>query len=635
MVGNKKKFAIILIPLVVIFSIFIFSCKNDVNEVSFEEAVIDLSKWDFHREGPARMDGKWDFYFSQLLEPNDFAAPGLQKATMQDVPNSWENYYIEDGGRAPAEGFATYKVRLILPKDSGMMALKVGSISTAYQLWVEGNLLSSSGVVSETKKDSFSKSVPDVVFFEPDAQEVDIVIQVSSYSYHRSGITKSIQIGNASDIIKMEHIRNFLIVFFATIMLAVSLYYGIFYLLRPKDKPPLFLSLVSLVLFLSTLLTTDGLGSYIFPMLSLSFEEKIRIALLMAALPLLMLFFHYLFGRKTSRKIIKATRYVTLFSMVLILSLPLSRYNPIWPLFLIFIFFNLSYLCYFLLRQIKNKKENAILLFVGIALLSLSILCDIFFDLIGFESGKTLYIGISFFLLCSTLALLRKTVKSIRDAEILSRDLEELNMQMAEGYNLIEKIVEERTNQLKNAKENLELVNIELQKDKNLLRRIAVTDGLTKLYNHRFLINGLIKEINRADRYTRKLSIIMMDIDYFKKINDTHGHLFGDVALKKVGDIIKANIRKVDIAGRYGGEEFLIILPETNIVPAMHLAERIRIEVESYQWNLLSDKKERITITISGGVAELDEENYLTLLKKADNMLYKAKDNGRNRIEGY
>jgi len=618
-----------------ILPIFITSCKKNDFEVSLEDSVIDLSNWDFDSDGHARLDGKWDFYFSQLLGPEDFRSQKIHDATLQHVPGDWSGYIIETGMKAPADGFATYKLRLVMPEKDRIMALRIDSIGTAYNLWIDGKLLSSSGIVSETKKDSFSKIISDIVFFNVQEKETDIIIQVSSYSYLDSGISKSILVGNPSDLTGTKRIKDYLIILFAGIILSVSLYHLIIYLFRPKDKAPLFLGFASFLLFLHTLLSIGGYISRLLPAISLQFEQKIITVILMASLPSFMLFFYYLFDRKISRKINKATTYVSFFSIILILALPFSRYNPVWPLFTAFVLFDLFYLFYFLIGQIREKKENALIIFIGTLILSLSVVYDIFIDFLGFGDLRVLHIGISLFLFLNAVTVSKKIAKSLRDVEILTRDLEELNMQMAEGYNLVEKIVEERTNQLKNAKENLELVNIELQRDKNLLRRIAVTDGLTKLYNHRYLINSLIKEINRAERYSRKLSIIMMDIDYFKKINDNFGHLFGDAVLKKVGDIIKENIRKVDIAGRYGGEEFLIILPETNIFPAYSLAERIRKGVHSYNWNLLSEFKEKITITISGGVAELDDENYLRLLKKADTMLYKAKDNGRNRIEGY
>jgi diguanylate cyclase (GGDEF)-like protein len=119
----------------------------------------------------------------------------------------------------------------------------------------------------------------------------------------------------------------------------------------------------------------------------------------------------------------------------------------------------------------------------------------------------------------------------------------------------------------------------------------------------------------------------MLDIDHFKKVNDTYGHQAGDKILVKVCKITKFNLREVDILGRYGGEEFMVILPNNNIHNGYLVAERIRKSIEKQ--NHIKDLK----VTISGGIVELKEENGKELVEKADNLLYKAKRNGRNRIE--
>ena len=119
----------------------------------------------------------------------------------------------------------------------------------------------------------------------------------------------------------------------------------------------------------------------------------------------------------------------------------------------------------------------------------------------------------------------------------------------------------------------------------------------------------------------------MVDIDFFKTVNDTYGHHMGDIVLEKLSEIIKATIRDADIAGRYGGEEFLIIFPEISEDEAFRAGERLRKNIEAVEF------ENRIKITISGGVAEYIEETALELIEKADRNLYRAKENGRNRIE--
>jgi len=160
------------------------------------------------------------------------------------------------------------------------------------------------------------------------------------------------------------------------------------------------------------------------------------------------------------------------------------------------------------------------------------------------------------------------------------------------------------------------------------LKEMAITDGLTQLYNHKHSYYKLEEEITRASRYGNRLSIIMFDIDHFKDINDAHGHQTGDKTLVTVSQVIKNNLRDIDHVGRYGGEEFIVILPQTGLGNAYITAERIRRAIESARF-----EKANIKITISGGVVEFQDENALTLIGKADELLFKAKQKGRNTIE--
>ncbi|MBW1899060.1 MAG: diguanylate cyclase [Deltaproteobacteria bacterium] len=157
-------------------------------------------------------------------------------------------------------------------------------------------------------------------------------------------------------------------------------------------------------------------------------------------------------------------------------------------------------------------------------------------------------------------------------------------------------------------------------------------DGLTGIFNRRYFETKLTEEFDRHVRYDRPLSLIMIDIDHFKKINDSHGHQAGDFILKKLATLIDERIRTIDIVSRYGGEEFCCLLPETTIDSAMALAEFLRIGVET---EIFQFKDKRLRITMSQGVSEInsDVDSAEALLKLADDALYESKRMGRNRIE--
>lgn len=160
---------------------------------------------------------------------------------------------------------------------------------------------------------------------------------------------------------------------------------------------------------------------------------------------------------------------------------------------------------------------------------------------------------------------------------------------------------------------------------------MANTDGLTGVYNHRYLQEKLALEIEKVERYKTPLTCMMVDIDDFKKVNDQHGHAFGDLVLVTVARTIRENIRQVDIVGRYGGEEFLVVMPNTSQDVAYVIAERIRRAVETYVYPI---RDTTVRVTVSVGMASLSKEhpNKAGLLKAVDDALYQAKRQGKNQI---
>jgi diguanylate cyclase (GGDEF)-like protein/PAS domain S-box-containing protein len=171
----------------------------------------------------------------------------------------------------------------------------------------------------------------------------------------------------------------------------------------------------------------------------------------------------------------------------------------------------------------------------------------------------------------------------------------------------------------------------DITKRKNLerdLEQLASTDRLTQAFNRTKFQEVIRKELERAKRYSHPLSMIMFDIDHFKQVNDTHGHIIGDYVLQTLTQIVRKNLREIDFLVRWGGEEFVIIAPETDVKRAEVLAERIRKATENYSFDTVG------AITISLGLTQMkDNDTEDTLIKKVDDAMYLAKQKGRNRVE--
>ncbi|MDD3014380.1 MAG: diguanylate cyclase [Candidatus Gastranaerophilales bacterium] len=177
---------------------------------------------------------------------------------------------------------------------------------------------------------------------------------------------------------------------------------------------------------------------------------------------------------------------------------------------------------------------------------------------------------------------------------------------------------------------------LKIRQLKNEINRVSTTDELTGLYNRTYLHPRLEEEISRAKRYRHSISCMLLDIDFFKVVNDMYGYDWGDVLLKRITEILKHHVRKEDILTRYGDEEFLVILPNTDEDNAYVFAERLRRDIERMEF-VPDGEEERHIITISGGISSYPfsvevEDATQTLIRYAEHALYNAKKRGKNKI---
>ena len=227
---------------------------------------------------------------------------------------------------------------------------------------------------------------------------------------------------------------------------------------------------------------------------------------------------------------------------------------------------------------------------------------DLLSQVEGYETGAVDYLIKPF-----EPVILRSKVQVFRELYLQRKVIERF-------YNNLEQLVEERTSELKEANRTIS--------------HQAATDYLTELYNRRYFSECLTGALSAARRHTYPLAMIMIDLDNFKRVNDTHGHSAGDLVLKRFASLLRDMIRTEDVAARWGGEEFIILLSHTVSDAAAALAERIRSAFEQQ-----SDSSSRLFLSASFGVVQLQENDDAdTLIRRADTALYQAKHEGRNRV---
>ncbi len=215
--------------------------------------------------------------------------------------------------------------------------------------------------------------------------------------------------------------------------------------------------------------------------------------------------------------------------------------------------------------------------------------------------------------------------------DYLLKPVDELDMITATVNRAAEKI--RLINENRSLVAQLSAMNAELKRSNEMLQQLAVRDGLTGLYNHRFFQESFAMEMSQSKRHDTPFSILFMDVDFFKKYNDINGHPMGDSLLKTLSHLIQERVREYDIASRYGGEEFVVIMPRTVKSQALILAEDLRREVESFPFEGRENLPQK-RVTLSIGVASFPEDGDDTtaLLQRADQALYQAKNGGRNRV---
>ncbi len=261
-----------------------------------------------------------------------------------------------------------------------------------------------------------------------------------------------------------------------------------------------------------------------------------------------------------------------------------------------------------------------------------------FLSTMGINPGEKaiLAIGMVVILFISLfgLGLLEKAYYSIpRDDDLRTEEAPAKDSVEADS-GIIHQILNEK---LVNLQEKLDLVHQHshsLHGENETLVQLAAKDGLTGLYNHAYIKERLKQELYRCQRYNHPLSILMIDIDDFKSLNDNYGHVVGDKVLKSLSLLMQEIIRPSDIIGRYGGEEFLVILPQTNSENSLAVAERIRENIEYYEFEVHSSKNKISQVTVSIGLCTFPDHGHTSedLIAFADESLYSAKTEGKNRV---
>jgi len=563
-------------------------------EIPVYQGKIDLSG--LENGSITTLDGRWEYFPDVFLSTGGTAGSRIpDNAVLSDVPSVWKQ-------NPPGQGFGTYRLTMTGLDPEAIYSLYFFEKVSAARYYVNGIYLGSDGTPAVSPDRESPEYIPSLQSFHAQTGEAELMVQISNFNMKNGGFWESVRMGRSSDV---QHywVQNIVI---QSLVIGALMFMGVYhfflFMMRRQNKAPLWLSLVILLIVIKSLNSGEQIMMRLIPGVSQIRLMKLSTLSVTFMIPFFLSFIKYSFPGIMMEIIIRLNYLISGIYMVIILFLQLPMVQTVYPPYLWVIILNLIFLVYIISKAYFLKMPGSGWSFIGTLILLSSGLNDILYELHFIQTAYILNFGFLFFLLFQTL------LNAGRDSHAYS-ELESLR-------NQLEKKVELRTE--------------ELLEERNKLEAIARIDSLTGLYNRNSSHEVFEREIQRFKRYGTGFSVILIDLDHFKKVNDSYGHTIGDTALQTVSREIREISRTSDFCFRWGGEEFLLMLPSTTEENAELFAEKLRLNVASTP---VKAKNLTFFLTMSYGISSIKDKNedIIQILNRADMALYRAKDDGRNR----
>ena len=589
-----KNKSYVLIMVLIAFLIPLIFNSNEIQPIEANQGVLEMSSWDFYSDGIARIDGEWAVYYRQLLEPEDIQS--AEPDAYADELAYFSALEI-DGEPVPRANYASYHIK-VNGNHMGELALKLGDICSSYKLYINGLPVASHGVVGTDSASSEGEYGPGVVQFSADG-DIDLLFQVSTYNQPLVNEWNSVLIGTPEQIAALSNRAVAFEFFIVGSLMLMALLFLSAYLLggRYIDKSALIIGCLSLDMLIGVLATGERMIRLLWPGISFNLMYSAEYLTLYTGIVLLLYFFDYCFDYIMNRTVKKVIRIVVVIECIIVIITSPALFGYLLLQMQLVMAVTLIYIFYVLLRAVGRGEYGAVELTAGYLVFVFFLLNDTLHSFGMINTGFYFGYGSVILIYVNSILIIVRYIKRHASSEKLNEEVVELNR-------TLEDKVSDRTREL------LDMAN---------------RDSLTWLYNHKYIVNQIHSLSEERSSGEDTFSLLMLDIDFFKDVNDTYGHQAGDDVLVKLADYLEKNKRDSDVIGRYGGEEFIVILRGTSLDNAYKVAEKHRTAISKLIFNEPS-----IRITVSIGVAEYDGGEAEDLIKLVDQRLYKAKRSGRN-----
>jgi len=546
------------------------------------------------------LDGEWHFYPHQFLSLQEINAPSGHDPMTMEAPSSWGDRVSTDG--VQGNGYGTYHLRVTMAEPPDILSLKLPSAGTSYRLYVDGELITEVGQAAISKELSSPLFRPQVLVFKPKSNQFDLTLQMANFSYRWGGLWFSISLGLPSSINKDQTNKHMGAAFSSGFLLAVAISSIFLYLLRRREPLPFYFALLCVTNGIRELAIDDIIILSLLPQLTFLAIVKIQYLTVYVSTLAITQIMNLSFTGVASKFSITFILYFCAVYCLALFVLPIDFMSHCHVLFEIFGLLVLLFLIGLAIKAWLLSKASAGLTIFGLFILALTAINDVLYANELSPLGYMANFGLIIFVLTQVYVGNRRFTRTLHVAEILSSELEQK--------------VSDRTRELEHAYSQLE--------------HMASSDALTGILNRHGLLPLIEQEQSQFERYATAYSILLIDLDHFKGVNDQYGHEMGDTVLVECSTAITSAIRASDCAGRWGGEEFVILLPNTTLQDAIVAAEKIRTLIEAL---IIKQGDLSVKFTATVGVAEINqEESFDQCLARADSLLYQGKEQGRNRV---
>lgn len=570
----KKVFIkVIVIFFILTVAIITFLSEVKITDLKAYKGTLNLNKWNFEKQGIVNLNGQWEIYDNKLLEPKELSSE--KPDGYFNIPGSLKK---ELNGRTT--GYMTLRLK-IYSKNEIVYGLRISGLLSASKVWVNGILQGQVGKVGTSFQDERAIYLPVYSYFPAESGLIDIVIETSNFR-DVFPVIKSMEFGTKSQIMNKFLLSIFIDSIIIGGLLIIELLFLFLYKRRRENKAFLYFSILCLFIQLRCLFLNERIIVHIFPNMPYELLSKTAALTYYLWIPMYVIFLKEQFTHLSEKIVFVSSAFGAAFGIICLITNNVF-YDRLAFSGQVILFIILLMILRFLSEKVKLKEKNSLISLIAYIILIVTAVNDILVNN-GVSYGKYLFqIGMFAF------AVLETYILSVKYSDEINKSQE------------------------------LEVKN-------RIIYEKSIRDSLTGLYNRNYIEKILDDMMDNYLNNNKKFSVIMFDIDHFKFINDSYGHLYGDKVIIKVAELIKENLRYMDYVGRYGGEEFIVLLSNTDLQKAFEIADRIRYTIEDFDW----ERKSKITI--SGGVYENISDKKTEAIENADKLLYLAKERGRNQV---